>query len=77
VVAGGCGCAKAEGLGESSRPIGEELRGIQLRGGAKDKSGQVARVSGVTVCAGLVGHQGPAVAEGRTGTKGECRGSAE
>jgi hypothetical protein len=74
VVAGGRGRAKAGGPGASPRPIREELWGIQLRGGAEDKSGQVAKVSGVTVCAGLVGRQGPAVVEGRTGTKGEHKG---
>jgi hypothetical protein len=47
---------------------------MQLRGGAEDKLGQVARVSRVTVRAGLVGHQGLVVAEGRTGTKGEHGG---
>jgi hypothetical protein len=45
---------------------------MQLRGGTKDKSGQVVRVSRVTVHAGLVGCQGLVVAEGRTGTEGEC-----
>jgi hypothetical protein len=44
---------------------------MQLRGGTKDKLAQSMRVSRVTVCAGLVGCQGPAKAEGRTGTKEE------
>jgi hypothetical protein len=44
---------------------------MQVRGGTKDKLGQSMRVSRVTVRAGLVGCQGPAKAEGRTGTKGE------
>jgi hypothetical protein len=45
---------------------------MQLRGGTEDESGQVVKVSGVMVCAGLVGCQSLDVAEGRTGTKGEC-----
>jgi hypothetical protein len=44
---------------------------MRLRGSAKDKSGRSVRVSGVTVCAGLVGHQSLV---GRTGTEGECGG---
>jgi hypothetical protein len=47
---------------------------MQLRGGAEDKSGWSVRVSGVTVCAGLVGCQGPVEAKRRTGTKGERSG---
>jgi hypothetical protein len=57
--------------GESPRPVREELQGMRLRGGAKDKSGWSVRVSGVTVCAGCIGCQGPV---GRTGTDGERRG---
>jgi hypothetical protein len=45
-----------------------------LRGGTKDELGRSMRVSGVTVCAGLVGCQGPVEAKGRTGTEGECGG---
>jgi hypothetical protein len=44
---------------------------MQLRGGAKDKSGRIVRVSGVTVYAGRVGRQGPV---GTTGTEGERGG---
>jgi hypothetical protein len=44
---------------------------MQLRGGAKDKSGWSMRVSGVMVCAGCVGCQGPV---GRMGTEGERGG---
>jgi hypothetical protein len=44
---------------------------MQLRGGAKDELGRSVRVSGVTVCAGRVGRQGPV---GMTGTEGECGG---
>jgi hypothetical protein len=44
---------------------------MRLRGGAKDKSGQSMRVSGVTVRAGCVGCQGPV---GTTRTEGERRG---
>jgi hypothetical protein len=43
---------------------------MQLRGGTKDESGLVAKVSSITVCVGLVSCQGPAVAVGRTGIKG-------
>jgi hypothetical protein len=67
-------CGKAGEPGESLRLIREELRGMRLRGSAKDKSGRSVRVSGVTVSAGLVGCQGPVEAEGRMGTEGEHGG---
>jgi hypothetical protein len=71
VLDGGHGRGKDGEPGESLRPIGEELQGMQLRGSAKDESGQSVRVSRVTVRAGLVGCQGPV---GRAGTEGEHGG---
>jgi hypothetical protein len=68
VLDGGRRRGKDREPGESLRPIGEELRGMWLRGGAKDESGRSVSVSGVMVRVGLIGCQGPV---GRAGTEGE------
>jgi hypothetical protein len=71
VLKGGHRGGKAGGLGASPRPIGEEL---QLRGGTEDESGQVVKVSGVMVCAGLVVRMWQ---KGGQGPKESVAGSAE